>query len=389
MLWEESGRRRMSEGRSLLGAVAAMGIGLLLTLLVAEGVTRLFYDPAPAKIRGLALKFSDFYRPDPELGWVPRADITGTYIRFPASFKTNSQGLRDREYELAKPAGTRRIVVIGDSHTWGYGVNNDEIYTEKLESLLADTEVVNLGVTAYSLWQEVGYFRRKGLTYEPDILIVGFTQNDVEQGANLRNIELANNPPEEDSQAAPERQGRSLQELIAQNSALYKFVSDRINTNKSLVKFFVGLGLKAPLADADGIDNNLKTALLDYPPALDEAFSAVQGKLLELKRLTDMEGVRLIVAAIPAKQAIEPITFQQSLAKSIFEVEDFDLDKPYRLLAEFAEASGIEFVNPVAAFRQRAASGEVLYLKRDVHLNAAGHDTLAQVLADYLDSAPQ
>ena len=378
----------MSERRSLVGALGAIAFGSVFTFAILEGMTRLFYDPAPARIRGLQLKFSDYYRPDPELGWVPRANIEGDYIRFPASFKTNSEGLRDREYERKKPAHVTRIVVVGDSHTWGYGVNDDEIYSEKLESMLADSEVVNLGVTAYSLWQEVGYFERTGLDYDPDVMIVGFTQNDVDQGANLGNIAAANKPREDANDSARVERRRSIQEVVAQNSALYKFVSDRVNTNKSLVEFFIRLGLKAPLAGADGIDNNLKTGLIDYPPDLEQAFAAALAKLRELKGVTDREGVRLIVVAIPARQAIEPVMFRQSISRSKFEVEDFDLDKPYRKLAEFARQEGIEFIDPVAAFRERAKKPEALYLERDVHLNAAGHDELARVLAAHLAPSP-
>ncbi len=107
---------RMADQRSFLGTLVALALGMVITLLVAEGITRLFYQPAPARIQGLALKFSDYYQQDPELGWLPRANVFGTQPRFPAtSFKTNSKGLRDREYDEEKTAGVTRIVVVGDS----------------------------------------------------------------------------------------------------------------------------------------------------------------------------------------------------------------------------------------------------------------------------------
>ena len=374
----------MADQRSFLGAFVALGLGVVITLLVAEGVTRLFYQPAPAHIQGLRLKFSDYYLQDPELGWLPRANISGSYFRFPASFKTNSKGLRDREYDEDKTAGVMRIAVVGDSHTWGYGVNDDELYSEKLEVMLGDSEVINFGVTAYSLWQEVDYFKRTGLRYAPDILIVGFTQNDVEQGANRKNIEMANAKREEQTKPNDRQQSFKFKRFLAENSALYKFVVDRINTNKSVVQFLARLGLKEPLVGVEGIDNNLKTSLRDPPPEIERSFRAVEAKLSELKSLTDREGVRLIVVAIPARQAIEAVFFRQSIALSIFEPEDFDLDKPYRRLATFAQKEGIEFVNPVDQFRDSPLKEEGLFLKRDVHLSPAGHELLARVLAHYI-----
>ena len=65
------------------------------------------------------------YLYDPRLGWrnIPGWEATTNGKKL----TINSRGLRDREYALAKPAGVRRVLVLGDSYTWGYGVANDEI----------------------------------------------------------------------------------------------------------------------------------------------------------------------------------------------------------------------------------------------------------------------
>ncbi len=381
----------MADQRSILGALVAVAVGSVVALLAAEAIARAFYQPGPARIYGLQLRSSDYFQPDPQLGWLPRANAFGTQPRFPGtSFKTNSKGLRDREYDEEKTAGVTRIVVVGDSHTWGYGVNDDEIYSEQLEVMLGDSEVINLGVTAYGLWQEVDYFRRTGLRYAPDILIVGFTQNDVDNGANRRNIELANATHEEQtasnggSQSFRQSNFEKFRRILALNSALYMLVVDRINTSKGLVKLLIRLGLKDPLSGAGEIDNNLVVALRDPPPGIEKSFRAVETKLGELKALADREGVRLIVVAIPARQTIEAVSFRKMIARSIFEPDDFDLDKPYRRLAAFAQKEGIEFLNPVGRFRASPLKEEGLYLKRDIHLSPAGHELLARVIADYI-----
>ena len=78
-------RDRVANQRSCVGALVAVALGMVITLLVAEGISRLFYQPAPTRIHGLRLKFSNYYKPDPELGWLPRANVSGAYTRFPAS----------------------------------------------------------------------------------------------------------------------------------------------------------------------------------------------------------------------------------------------------------------------------------------------------------------
>jgi hypothetical protein len=51
-------------------------------------------------------------------------------------YETNSFGLRDVEFSLAKPEGTLRIVCLGDSVTYGAGVPFDETYEQQLERAL-------------------------------------------------------------------------------------------------------------------------------------------------------------------------------------------------------------------------------------------------------------
>ena len=53
---------------------------------------------------------------------------------FAVGYRTNSRGLRDREYPLEKPAGKTRILALGDSFTFGHGIAYGERFTDILES---------------------------------------------------------------------------------------------------------------------------------------------------------------------------------------------------------------------------------------------------------------
>jgi len=61
--------------------------------------------------------------------------------------------------------------------------------------------------------------------------------------------------------------------------------------------------------------------------------------------------------------------------------EDFDLDKPNRLLDEFGRSNRIELVNPLSVFREHVRQGR-LFLHRDMHFNPAGHKVFARAVAD-------
>lgn len=101
-----------------------------------------------------------------------------------ASFKTNSNGLRDKEYEIAKPVNTFRVAVIGDSYTMPAGVKVEESYHSLLEERLNKEqreltyEFINFAVGGYNLRQYYGVIKYKTQEYDPDLIIVGFCPNN-------------------------------------------------------------------------------------------------------------------------------------------------------------------------------------------------------------------
>jgi lysophospholipase L1-like esterase len=98
----------------------------------------------------------------------------------------NSQGLRDREYTLEKPPGTYRILMLGDSTTFGWGVRAEDTAAKILERELnaagSDTrfEVINAGVGNYGTVQEVTYYRTRGRAFHPDVVVLVYFINDAE-----------------------------------------------------------------------------------------------------------------------------------------------------------------------------------------------------------------
>ncbi len=99
--------------------------------------------------------------------------------------RINSLGFRDRqEYSLEKPKNTFRILVLGDSVTFGHGTLDDTTYPYLLDQQLKKWrpdvawEVWNLGVPGYNTGQELAYLEQIGPQADPDLVIVGFYPND-------------------------------------------------------------------------------------------------------------------------------------------------------------------------------------------------------------------
>jgi hypothetical protein len=105
---------------------------------------------------------------------IPGSSTTGS--------KVNRDGLRDREYSVAKLAGIRRILVLGDDVVYGYGVEAEDSLPKRLEAIYKangqSVEVLNFGVSGYDTQQEIEFFKTKGIKYRPDIVYVTYVLND-------------------------------------------------------------------------------------------------------------------------------------------------------------------------------------------------------------------
>lgn len=192
-----AGRERLS-GRRRLFAGLAFGLGLVLSLFFAEMTLRTVVDPAlvlegeqwseyvwrarhaPGRepVRAGSYEYDRYH---PLLGWTPAANYAKDGVH------TNSLGLRGRrEYPFERQPGMRRIVLIGDSYTWGEQtwhdvIRDDQTFAALLEQRLACTEAINLGVHGWGTDQQYLYLRELGLRFQPDLVVLGFFESDSER----------------------------------------------------------------------------------------------------------------------------------------------------------------------------------------------------------------
>lgn len=133
------------------------------------------------------------YLYDDVLGWRNIPDWQATTNGKPLTI--NSLGLRDSEHTYEKSAGVKRVLVLGDSYVWGYGVGDDETFCARLENRYSERneqiEVINTGVSGWGTDQELLYLREEGYKYQPDVVVVAFfIGNDVDNNVAARQYEL-------------------------------------------------------------------------------------------------------------------------------------------------------------------------------------------------------
>lgn len=238
-------------------------------------------------------------------------------------FKTNAQGLRDKDYSVEKPENTYRIAVIGDSLTMAEGVAQENAYHSLLEEKFNQEknelkyEFINFGVAGYSLVQYLSTIKRKVLNYKPDLILVAFC------GANdskLPNLDAFNKP----------------YQVKSEGNGFFHFHSFELlgNVYKDLYKKLKG---RVPGYNADA--------------------NYVEGKFQELAAISKENGVPIVIAFIENKSASTDFQLIQ------------DLGKKYEL----------QVINGTKNFPKKLSTEHMIYLT-DGHPNAAANRILAENL---------
>lgn len=162
--------------RSVLINLSLIIISTLVTLSLSEIALRLM----GFKPMYVSPERDQFWKYDSMLGWAHQPSQEGMFDspEFRTSVRINDKGLRDHSHSYERQNDVKRILVLGDSFTWGYGVEESERFSQQLEKSLG-VDVINAGVSGYSTDQELLWYKNEGIKYETDLVIVQLSGNDV------------------------------------------------------------------------------------------------------------------------------------------------------------------------------------------------------------------
>jgi len=169
----------MKESRSLVANVALGVVSIAVSLIALEITCRLIYDTPKSvdkpRTDWVAVPERVWTEYHPTLGWYHQKSKSALLVQdeLRVEVNTNSEGMRGiREYGIDKPAGMMRILLLGDSFAFGWGVKDNETFAARLEEMDPKLEVLNLGVAGYGLDQILLSFREIGRRFSPDLVFV-------------------------------------------------------------------------------------------------------------------------------------------------------------------------------------------------------------------------
>ncbi len=296
------------------------------------------------------------YTVDPDTLWhmVPTQTDAQPHVEF--EYVINSHGLRCPDFPLKKPGGEKRILTIGDSVTMGHGVAEGEAYPQLLQKYLDERlpdvslRVINGGVNAYSTREELMFLRKKGMTYEPDVVIVGFVLNDVWQLASRYYLNRFGKRITQSSRS--NIRWIDILEPI-HRSHLVRFVSPYIRT--IILRIKSGKGAEARREQEY---SHYKDLLYSEKEVIEEGWMVGVEELGKMATLLHDNGVEMVLVVFPVRLQLEEIPTP---------------DRPQRRLKEFCENHGVLCVDLLPLFLANKDAG--LFIDH-VHLTPEGY-TLA------------
>ncbi len=203
--------------------------------------------------------------------------------------ETNELGLRDKSYPIKKEVNTKRIIVIGDSVIFGVRVNEQDTFSSVLENKLNNNseinyEVWNAGVSCYNSVEN--YLQlKKLLTYEPDMIILGFVNNDISDPSCFV----------------------FDKESFINNNLMIKMIEHtflrRINLTNLIIKNIYNYQKKKAIIKFDKLISN------DYVQENKNAF-------FKMLNLTEQKNISLIILNIPSMKEPYYSSYQQEIINS-------------------------------------------------------------------------
>jgi len=328
-----------------------------------------------------------FFPGDPDIQFAMRPNATTELGRrdFRIRVKTNALGFRDENRE---PRGDAlRILSVGDSFTFGWGVERAQTFQARMERLQSAAasrggrkiEVINAGVPGYNLYQYLLALETKGWRVDPDIVLVGlFVQNDLAD-----NIVTREWLDRKKKGLVKKDEKTGLEGWLDKHSQGYVWLRVKYKSSYRLQRTWYKLTRRFTHQEEEAKYRNLLVFRKPVPPDMETEWKLSEEILLRMRDAVGARGKRLLVVLFPSELQAVRAEWDKAVRDEKMSPDTFDLDSANGRLAGFCGREGIALLDLLPGFRRVTESGATLYLPSDHHWNPRGHALAASlILAD-------
>jgi hypothetical protein len=325
-------------------------------------------------------------RYDAQIGWRLNANWQGrhSHYDYEAHYSTNAYGFRGDVNLVKKPADTERLALLGDSFTFGLGVNDDETFAVGLSRLDQGREYLNLGFPGYSTDQEYLYIEQFHRTFNIDhIVLIIYLGNDLLDIAldyplqadnakpyfslNARSeLMLENTPVPRDKKPAALRSRNISSIVFAEALAEFQSPVSKLVNSSHIVKMIV----PEPSTDRIVLERIMAERLItqgDLMKALIDQFSVFSTE----------NNMAFSIAVLPGRSFVE---FPDSNAAAFQEYAR-------TMIEQHTTKQEIIFMDVATSLRNLwdNVGGSNWYYPHEGHFTAKGHAIVAKILLEKLE----
>jgi lysophospholipase L1-like esterase len=291
-------------------------------------------------------------------------DSSGVLLGRPVSI--NAAGYRGRLRETAKPPGVVRLGAFGDSHTFGWGADDNSSYPAALERLLNGAgkgryEVLNFGVGGHNLRQVLHHAREHAFRYHLDVVLLTFHQGDLLENAS-RDLVIG-------AGTAGARGQGVVQDVAPASGYRLRQIRDRLCRLSALARFLLprlsGLARRTGLVKNAGVTENEMTVIQRNLPLWQEMQKEILAFVADARR----EGSRVVLVLFPHMQ-----DFARHPAVPLHEA-----------LTRWGREHGVPCIDLLPAFRGQKP-GALAASLLDRHPNERGYALAAGEVARVLET---
>jgi hypothetical protein len=378
-----------------IGNVALLTISTLLALAVLEvglRIVRPFTEPSQLVVEDPAY----FVKLPPNATAKLPLKIEADEMK-EIEVSTSSQGLRDRDYGPKQP-DEYRILLIGDSYTFGHGLETEETISRQLEDYLAEkglpkhVTVMNGGVIRYGPWQERGFLNERGFNLEPDLVILQiFPGNDIantlaRDGKLLRAYSMQQVIWSREKFYRDNWQVRANYWLSA-HCAIFRYISDAIDQQAALVRLLDSLVFFKPstlykVHDSADRPDYLEPLLITWYGTLEEGWEALEKDVLGIRQDCADRHIDFMVYAVPDIHSVCEWAWVLDLYG--FERPDiYQKGRDMEVAEDFFKREALQYIDLYTPFTTWPAPCELYYFY-DWHFTRRGAKLTADTIGDYL-----
>lgn len=366
--------------RRLPKRLAVSITALALTLLLAEGLTRLFSDV-----------HAPLGRRDPRIGYRYARDVD-VEIYVPESerrvrLRFNDDGFRGPSRPRRKPAGTCRVAILGDSQIAAIATREEDTLVGRLEDRLRSWspgvrwEVLNFGVSGSSTAQELVLYRELVSRFAPDVVVLAYFEgNDLIDNSDrlswASRIYMDLDDEGRLFQKPFSTARASGSSWLNRNSRFYVWQKERVNRVLHRMLDDEGLNVRG--------GGGGQTYRTDDSPDLRHAWRLTRALIDDLRNRVEADEGHFLLLYVPAAEGVDPHVWRARFGDS-GGPSSRDPSYPRRRIGRMAGALGVDAVFLTEPFRAASESDpEPLFYNGEGHINERGQDLAAREILAHL-----